>query len=250
MNYSQALYRKAGEALASARFSLEHGLLAATVNRAYYAAMYAARAALLTRGESPKNHGEVVQHFNRRFVETGCIDAHLAHIFPKAKALREAVDYEMVRDLDAGRIARILADVARFVEALAPLLCEISGTDTPPQRRALPTTLPDHLSPTVQAALADAAAALRDLYDDRLRRLVLYGSHARGEAHHESDVDVLVVLEGALDFMRETRLLVDQELALFDRHGVSVHLFPFAAERYADGGHPLMMNVHQEGIVL
>ena len=111
-------------------------------------------------------------------------------------------------------------------------------------------TLPAHLSPAVQAALTEAREALHDLYGARLLRLVLYGSHARGEAHDESDVDVLVVLDGAVDFMRETHLLVDQQLALFDRHGVSVHLFPFAAERYADGGHPLMMNVHEEGIVL
>ncbi len=43
-------------------------------------------------------------------------------------------------------------------------------------------SFPEHLSPVVQAVLADATAALRDLYGERLRHLVLYGSQARGDA--------------------------------------------------------------------
>lgn len=50
--------------------------------------------------------------------------------------------------------------------------------------------------PDIQPLLTDLRAALEELYGDRLVRLVLYGSQARGDAHDESDVDVLVVLEG------------------------------------------------------
>ncbi|MCH6573795.1 MAG: nucleotidyltransferase domain-containing protein [Bacteroidetes bacterium] len=49
--------------------------------------------------------------------------------------------------------------------------------------------------PSVQAALGEARAALERLYGDRLVKVILYGSHARGEAHEESDVDVLFVLQ-------------------------------------------------------
>lgn len=250
MNYSQALYERAGEALASARFCLERGSLAAAVDRAYYATLYAARAALLTRGVSPKKHREVVRHFNRHFVEAGCIDASLARIIPQARDLCEVVNYELVRDLDAGRVATVIADVARFVEALEPLIAETSVPEKPPQRPALPATLPDHLAPTVRAALDDAAAVLRDRYGERLRHLVLYGSHARGEAHDESDVDVLVVLRDPFDTVRETRQLADIAWELLGRYGLTVHLLPFQEDRYLDQGHPLMMNVREEGILL
>jgi predicted nucleotidyltransferase len=33
------------------------------------------------------------------------------------------------------------------------------------------------------------------LYGDRLTQMVLYGSQARGDAHPDSDIDVLVVLK-------------------------------------------------------
>ncbi len=37
---------------------------------------------------------------------------------------------------------------------------------------------------------------LRDAYGDRIRDLRLFGSKARGEVHDESDIDLLVLVEG------------------------------------------------------
>lgn len=45
---------------------------------------------------------------------------------------------------------------------------------------------------TTAQLLADEAKVL---YGRRLRRVVLFGSWARGEAHEHSDVDVIVVLD-------------------------------------------------------
>ena len=111
-------------------------------------------------------------------------------------------------------------------------------------------TLPDHLSPTVRAALSDAASALRRLYGRRLHRLVLYGSHARGEAHPESDVDVLVVLDGEVDFMVEARRLLDVQIGGLNHHELLLSLMPVPVATFEDDGHPLMMHVHADGVVL
>jgi predicted nucleotidyltransferase len=51
------------------------------------------------------------------------------------------------------------------------------------------------LSPAVVAALSRFRAALAGRFGSRLREVVLFGSHARGAAHEESDVDVLVVID-------------------------------------------------------
>jgi predicted nucleotidyltransferase len=51
----------------------------------------------------------------------------------------------------------------------------------------------------------EAAEELRGLYGDRLRQVLLFGSWARGDAHPESDIDLLVVLdqvESAWDELR------------------------------------------------
>lgn len=52
-------------------------------------------------------------------------------------------------------------------------------------------TLPPH----VAASLARFRASLVARFDGRLREATLFGSYARGEAHEESDVDVLIVID-------------------------------------------------------
>ncbi|MCA6573040.1 MAG: nucleotidyltransferase domain-containing protein [Pseudanabaena sp. M34BS1SP1A06MG] len=42
--------------------------------------------------------------------------------------------------------------------------------------------------------LNELKSALVKLYGDRLFSLILFGSHAKGEATSESDIDVMVVL--------------------------------------------------------
>jgi predicted nucleotidyltransferase len=63
------------------------------------------------------------------------------------------------------------------------------------------------LSPTVEAALARFRGAMVATFGARLRELVLFGSWARGDADAESDVDVLVVVDGLDE--RERRLVFD-----------------------------------------
>jgi predicted nucleotidyltransferase len=60
------------------------------------------------------------------------------------------------------------------------------------------------------------AADLRRLYGDRLRRVLLFGSWARGDAHPESDIDLLVVLD-RLDSPWEELERMDD---ILDRHSV------------------------------
>jgi predicted nucleotidyltransferase len=48
----------------------------------------------------------------------------------------------------------------------------------------------------ITAALAELKCRLVTRFDDRLARVVLFGSHARGEARPDSDIDVLVVVAG------------------------------------------------------
>ncbi len=38
--------------------------------------------------------------------------------------------------------------------------------------------------------------SLQTLYGERLKRVILFGSQARGDAEKSSDVDVLIVLQG------------------------------------------------------
>ena len=106
------------------------------------------------------------------------------------------------------------------------------------------------MKPSVRAALDDARRRLAGLYGDRLARVVLYGSQARGDARDESDVNVLVILRGPFNLYAEIKRLVRLQTELLDRYGELVVFQPFEREIYDDLTHPLMMNVHEEGIEL
>jgi uncharacterized protein len=107
-----------------------------------------------------------------------------------------------------------------------------------------------HQDNRLRTLLGELDAALRQLYGDRLVRAVLFGSRATGRARPESDVDVLVVLEEPVETYAEIKRLVPISMDLWMRHGLDVQLTPFSAERYADERHPLMMNVHRDGLPL
>ena len=70
-----ALFDNARRALKTARLSLDDGDVKAAMNRAYYAAFYAATAALLAKGEAPKSHKGVHRRFHLHFVASGPLDA-------------------------------------------------------------------------------------------------------------------------------------------------------------------------------
>jgi len=53
-----------------------------------------------------------------------------------------------------------------------------------------------HLTSREKAALSEFVARLRARYADRVTLVVLFGSKVRGDFDEESDVDVLVVVEG------------------------------------------------------
>lgn len=71
--------------------------------------------------------------------------------------------------------------------------------------------------------------ALSDVYGDRLERVVLFGSRARGEARPDSDYDIAVFLYNDFDHGRELFRLADIGSALLEQTGEWVHALPFPA---------------------
>jgi uncharacterized protein len=90
---------------------------------------------------------------------------------------------------------------------------------------------------------------LDEMYGDRLERVVLFGSRARGDAHAESDYDVAVFLHHMSDRWAEMNRLADLGTILIDATGEFVHAMPYRAGAYEDHT-PLMLTIRGDGIDL
>ncbi|MBM4029452.1 MAG: nucleotidyltransferase domain-containing protein, partial [Planctomycetes bacterium] len=55
------------------------------------------------------------------------------------------------------------------------------------------------MDPKVKRLVDQVKAFLHERYGDGIKRVILYGSHARGEATEDSDVDVLVLTDSSLN---------------------------------------------------
>ncbi len=92
-------------------------------------------------------------------------------------------------------------------------------------------------------------AAVTEIYGDRVERVVLFGSRARGEARPDSDYDVAVFLRGMADRFVEMDRLADLSTNILDEMGEFIHAMPYRAGSY-DERTPLMYEIRAHGIDL
>ena len=100
----------------------------------------------------------------------------------------------------------------------------------------------------VKTILAELRSRLEGLYGDRLVKLVLYGSQARGDAESDSDIDVLVVLKGPVNPGQEIERTGDivSHVSLLNRAVVACVFV--SDERFRSEWTPLLANVRREGV--
>jgi predicted nucleotidyltransferase len=105
------------------------------------------------------------------------------------------------------------------------------------------------VAPVDDPVLISFRAALDALYGDRLERVVLFGSRARGDARPDSDYDVAVFLKDLTDRWRELDRLADLSTEILDETGEFIHAMPYRAGSYEERT-PLMQEVRADGVDL
>lgn len=80
--------------------------------------------------------------------------------------------------------------------------------------------------------------------------MVLYGSHARGDAEEGSDIDVLCVMKGDFDFRKliARTSKVTAEISL--KYDVVLSRAFVTREDYRSRQKPFLIHVRREGVVL
>lgn len=101
----------------------------------------------------------------------------------------------------------------------------------------------------LRALSQEVKQALTELYGDRLDRVILYGSYARGDFHKESDVDYLVVLRDEIVKSGTEIWYISGTMSdLSDKYGVLVLAKPAAWIKYNTSELFYYQAVRREGI--
>lgn len=102
----------------------------------------------------------------------------------------------------------------------------------------------------LKVILAELRSRFEEIYGDRLVKMVLFGSQARGDAHAGSDIDVLIVLKGQVNPGEEIKRtsLISADLSLHYDEVISC-LF-MDEHRFTRRNGPLLRNIRKEGIPL
>jgi predicted nucleotidyltransferase len=109
--------------------------------------------------------------------------------------------------------------------------------------RSIPTFL--------RSPLEDLDGRLRARFGARLREIRLFGSHARGEAGPDSDVDVLVVVDDLTDSEIGVVATIGTHVLL--RHDVPIAVLPMSTARLEGlrrAERALAANLDRDGIPL
>jgi predicted nucleotidyltransferase len=106
------------------------------------------------------------------------------------------------------------------------------------------------MTPEDRETLARLRASIEAAYGPRLRRVVLFGSRARGDHLPDSDYDLAVFLDRVDDWWEETQRLVNISFdSLGETQGALI-----SAQAYADADFeertPLMNEIRREGVAI
>jgi predicted nucleotidyltransferase len=88
--------------------------------------------------------------------------------------------------------------------------------------------------PEADAILTRFRAALGEIYGDRLERVVLYGSRARGDHRPDSDYDIAVFIKDPGTLREEMRRLAEVETDMLTDTGAVINALPFRTGAYRE----------------
>ena len=100
----------------------------------------------------------------------------------------------------------------------------------------------------IKEILKEFRREIEKLYGKRLKNVILYGSWARGDATEESDIDVLIVLEGKVVPGKEIDRMIDIITEINLKYGELISVYPVSEEDYATINSPLLIKIRREGM--
>jgi len=103
----------------------------------------------------------------------------------------------------------------------------------------------------IKKILRELKQGLRKIYGEKLNAVILFGSYARGDAHPpDSDIDVMVVLNGEFDYWKINKLASEFVASLSLKYDVVISRQFSSDKEYTASEFPLFVNVRREGMTI
>ena len=107
----------------------------------------------------------------------------------------------------------------------------------------------EYMATIIDPVLSRFRTALDEIYGERVERVVLFGSRARGDARPDSDYDVVVFLKDLDGFGKEAGRLAEIETDILSETGAVINALPLQAGSYRDRT-GLMQELRRDGLDL
>lgn len=98
-------------------------------------------------------------------------------------------------------------------------------------------------------------SAVNEILGNRVKKIILYGSYARGDYNKSSDIDIMILTDSTNDEIVEYRdKISDIAYDIDEANNFDIWLSPLVKNidgfNYWLGAQPFYMNVQKEGVVL
>jgi uncharacterized protein len=103
---------------------------------------------------------------------------------------------------------------------------------------------------TTDPVLIKFRDAVRAIYGDRVERIVLFGSRARGDALPDSDYDVAVFLEKMDSRWDESMRMAGIKLKILAEDDAFISIIPYQSGAWRDYSSMFMHEVRKDGVDL
>lgn len=100
----------------------------------------------------------------------------------------------------------------------------------------------------LQKIIAKACQELKILYADRLDRIILYGSQARGDAKPGSDIDLLILLKEPFDYSQESERISILIADICLQYTIVISCMFATVQKYQEYESSFFRNVRREGV--
>lgn len=94
---------------------------------------------------------------------------------------------------------------------------------------------------------------LKRIYGERLKKIILYGSYARGDFHAKSDIDIMILVDMTdLETRAYTDSLIEMTYDFNMEHHLDIPPYTKSLKQFSKWKHidPFYANVSKEGVTL